>query len=103
MAMNLEETVVTMIANAGDSKSSSLEAISYAKEGDHQKARECLESSEKALGIAHKAHRVLLALETREDISITVLIVHAMNHLSVAEATKYFADELVSLYESQTT
>ncbi|MCL2197634.1 MAG: PTS lactose/cellobiose transporter subunit IIA [Defluviitaleaceae bacterium] len=99
MHSNLEETVVTMIANAGDSRSSSIEAIEYAKGGDFLKARDSLDHSEEALQKAHKAHTQLLAQEAKEGLELSFLIVHATNHVSIADVSKHFATELVFLYE----
>ena len=98
MNLNLEEAVVSMIANAGDSRSSAIEAINFAKGGDFSKARECLAHSEEALEKAHKAHTRLLAHESREGLEISLLIVHAASHLSIAEVSRHFAEEIVSLY-----
>jgi len=99
--LNLDEIIVSMIANAGDSRSSSIEAINYAKEGEFAKARECLARSEEALEKAHKAHTRLLTHEAKEGLEMSLLIVHGTNHLSIADVTRHFAEELVSLYEKQ--
>jgi len=99
MITNLDETVVFIIANAGDSRSLSIEAVNYAKEGDFTKASEYLKMSEEALQKAHNAHTRLLAHESKEGIEITLLVVHASNHLSIAEVFKHFSEELVELHE----
>lgn len=89
-----------MIANAGDSRSSAIEAINFAKEGDFSKAKESLDHSQETLEKAHKAHTRLLAHESNEGLDISLLVVHAATHLSIAEVSRHFAEELVTLHES---
>lgn len=99
MNRNVEETAVLIIANAGDSKSNSLAAVEAAKVGDFEKAHEYLKLSEKALNKAHKSHTQLLVKDSKEGFPMTFLLVHASNHLSIADITKEFAEQLVYLYE----
>ena len=98
----LEELIVYIIANAGDSKSCSFEAIEAAKENDFKEAEELLKKAEQALEKSHLAHTALLAKEMKRELELSLLMVHASNHLSVAEISQMFACEIVHLYRERT-
>ena len=98
--MDIDQIAVTIIANAGDSKSCSMEAIEAARLGDFKKADELLKQSDDALAKAHKAHTEILVKEAREGSGfLSMLLIHASNHFSGAEITRDFAKQLVHLYE----
>ena len=98
--MSIDELSVQIIANAGDSKSESLEAIETARKGDIESARKMLENSMKSLLKAHEVHTEFLVNESRGEVSyIPFILVHASNHLSVAEVTRDFAEIIINIYE----
>ena len=96
---NLEESLVFIIANAGDSKSNSLVAIEAARNGDFDKARKLLSLSEESLEKAHNLHTELLSLEAKAKLNVTLLMVHDSNHLSIADISQTLASEIVYLHE----
>lgn len=99
MHTELEEALVLIIANAGDSKSNSVEAITAAKSGEFEKARSYLKLGEAALEKAHDVHTQLLVMESKNKLPVTLLMIHASNHLSEAESARLFAEEVSDLYE----
>lgn len=92
-----------IIANAGDSKSYSLEAIEDAESGEFAQARECLEKADESLKRAHEIHTKLLVDEARDPgcISATMMLIHASNHLSVAEISRELSERFVTVYETR--
>ena len=98
----VEELIVYIIANAGDSKSCSFEAIDAAKENDFAYADQLLKQAETALEKSHLAHTALLARETKKELEVSLLMVHASNHLSIAEISQMFAVEIISLHKERT-
>lgn len=94
-----DEEVVYIIANAGDSRSCALAAVEAAKAGDFEEAHASLEQSMKALELGHEAHTKLILKENENRINVTLLLVHASTHLSVAEVTLDFARQFVDIYE----
>ena len=99
MAENLEQQVVTIIAEAGDSKSYSFEAINAASEGDFDEAQNLLKSARDSLLKAHQAHTDLLVADANGGIELNFLIVHASNHLSIADLSADLAEQFIKLYE----
>lgn len=98
--MNTDEIAVMIIANAGESKSLSMGAIDEARKGNFTGAHEMLEKGREALLKAHEIHTKLLVEEARENsFSITMILVHSSNHLSVAEITNDLALEFIGMYE----
>ena len=96
------ERTVYIIANAGDSRSHSMAAIESAKAGDFEEANKSINEANEALHKAHVEHTNLLSEDAKgEKVQVTLLLVHASNHLSVAELTLDFAKEIITLYEKR--
>lgn len=98
--MDLNQIACLIIANAGDSKSDSMAAISAAQEGNFQEADRLLYSSSDTLLKAHEIHTQILVSEANENhFEMTFLLVHASNHLSISENTRYFAEVIVNMFK----
>ncbi|MBT2759509.1 PTS lactose/cellobiose transporter subunit IIA [Mesobacillus foraminis] len=101
MMANLEETIFQIILHGGNGKSSAMEAIAAAKAGDIEGAREKLQEAVNALNEAHHIQTSLIQSEIRgEKTEISLLMVHAQDHLMNAITMKDLAAEFVDLYET---
>ncbi len=97
---NLETVIFQIILHGGNGKSSAMEAIAAAKTGDFEGARQKLQESSNALNEAHKIQTNLVQGEVRgEKTEISLLMVHAQDHLMNAITIKDLAAEFVDLYE----
>ena len=97
----MEETVFQIILHGGNGKSSSMEAIAAAKRGDFTEARAKLQEAADALNEAHHVQTSLIQGEIRgEKVEISLLMVHAQDHLMNAISLKDLATEFVDLYET---
>ncbi|MEH7355430.1 PTS lactose/cellobiose transporter subunit IIA [Neobacillus drentensis] len=97
---NLEETIFQIILHGGNGKSCSMEAIAAAKKGDFVQAKEKLEQSATALNEAHRIQTSLIQSEVKnKKIEMSLLMVHAQDHLMNAITVKDLAKEFVDLYE----
>ncbi|MDQ0361057.1 PTS lactose/cellobiose transporter subunit IIA [Breznakia pachnodae] len=83
--MDLIQTVVSIIAFAGDSQSASRQAIEFAREGKFDECDEYMQKAKDSALESHKTHTKLLAECAGEEHDVNFLMVHASNHLSVAE------------------
>lgn len=101
MNSNTDQLAVCIIANAGESKSLALEAIEAAKQKDFTNAEELLKQSKQTRLEAHKAHYELISLDAKEGVKVSMLLVHASNHLSVAEVTVQFAETIIDLLKER--
>lgn len=98
--MDVLETAMGLIAGAGDSQSYSMEAIMYAKEGDFNKAHDCIEKAKNAMVSTHDVQTDLIRGEMMgEKSEVTLLMVHAQDHLTTAMLLRNMATEFVELYE----
>ncbi|MCD7034542.1 PTS lactose/cellobiose transporter subunit IIA [Metabacillus sp. GX 13764] len=97
---NLETTIFQIILHGGNGKSSAMEAIMAAKQGDFPAARQKLKEAAEALNEAHVIQNSLIQGEVRgEKTEVSLLLVHAQDHLMNAITIKDLAAEFVELYE----
>lgn len=96
----LSEFAMEIIANSGMSRSSSIEAIRFAKKGEFEKAEEKMREAGKYYFEAHEAQNKLIFFETSgEKIDVNILLVHSQDHLTMALITKDNAREFIDLYK----
>lgn len=99
LEMNYEEIVVNIIVNGGNARSRSMEAIQYAKKGQLDKAAESLEEAGEFLSKAHSSQTHLIQEETAgRGQQVSLLMVHAQDHLMNAMTVRDMAQEFVELY-----
>jgi PTS system cellobiose-specific IIA component len=98
---SMEETIFQIILHGGNGKSCSMEAIAAAKRGEFTEARAKLQEAADALNEAHHVQTSLIQGEIRgEKVEISLLMVHAQDHLMNAISMKDLATEFVDLYET---
>lgn len=101
MDNNLETIIFQIILHGGNGKSSSMEAIAAAKQGNFEEAHEKIQEAADALNEAHRFQTNLIQGEVRgEKTEISLLMVHAQDHLMNALTIKDLASEFVDLYET---
>ncbi len=95
----LLEMVMELIMHGGDAKSSAMEAIHAAKQGDFDEATNKLADSEDAIDKAHKSQTKLLTKEASGDtIELSLLMIHGQDHLMTAVTMKDLASEIIDVY-----
>ena len=95
-----EMIIFGLITASGNAKSDAMEAIQYAKEGNIEAARTSIGKAEESLKEAHKTQTSLIQSEARgEKLEVSILLVHAQDHLMNAILMKDLATEFVDLYE----
>ena len=98
--MDILETAMSIIAGAGDSKSYAMEAIYNAREGKYEEAGISLEKAKEALRDTHSIQTDLITKEMQgEKTEVTLIMVHAQDHLMSAVMIKDLATEIVMMYE----
>ena len=97
--MDIERSTMQLIMHGGTARSKAMEAIASAKEGKAAEARELLHEADAALAEAHRAQAELIQSEADgETVPITLILVHAQDHLMNAITVKDLATEFVDLY-----
>ena len=97
--MDITKTAMSVIADAGSSRSYSLEALQKIEAGDYEKAQELLQLAEDSLLKAHRTHSEFLIAEAKgEKIEFSVFLLHAESHLNLAEQSKEMVEAFYRLY-----
>ena len=94
------EVAMSLITKAGDSRGSCLEAIEFARDGRFDEARDLIKKAVDSMIEAHEIQTQLIRDEMAgngKDISL--LMVHAQDHLNLALITRDMAEEMIVLYE----
>lgn len=96
----MEKISFQIILHAGNSRSSSMEAMDYARHGDIVNAKLKLIDAKKELTLAHKVQTQLLVNQAQGTTVLPdILLVHAQDHLSAASISLDLSKELVHVYE----
>ncbi|MCL1694993.1 MULTISPECIES: PTS lactose/cellobiose transporter subunit IIA [unclassified Lysinibacillus] len=96
----LMESIMGLIVHSGNTKSECMEAIQLAKKGQIQEAKEKIQLANDALIEAHHSQTALLSQEARgEKVEVSMLLIHAQDHLMNAITFRDLATEMIELYE----
>ncbi|TDW09480.1 PTS system cellobiose-specific IIA component [Breznakia blatticola] len=94
------EVSFQLILAAGNSKSESMIAIRNAREGKFDEALEHVKNAQESLTEAHQIQTDLIQGEARgEKCEVTLIMVHAQDHLNMALLTMDQAKEMIHLYK----
>lgn len=89
-----------LIVHSGDTKSECMEAIQLAKKGHIIEAKDKIKLANDALIEAHHSQTALLSQEARgEKVEVSMLLIHAQDHLMNAITFRDLAVEMIELYE----
>ena len=92
------EVIMGLIVNGGNARSLAMKSIYAAKAGDFAHLEEC----DNFLLEAHHAQTELLTKEANGDkTEVTLLMVHAQDHLMNAITVKDMATEIIDLYKNK--
>ncbi len=98
--MDALEKSMEIIANGGEGKSLAMMSIQQARAGDYEAAKASLKQAEEAIVKAHQAHSELLFYDAKhQDLHITMLLIHAADHLNAADTIKELAAEINYMYK----
>lgn len=96
----MNEIAFQIILFAGNGKSSAMEAIQEAKEGNFEGAEAKLKEASAELGKAHGFQTDLLHQEAQGNgQGVNVILVHSQDHLMTAMTVRDLAVEIIELYK----
>ncbi len=96
--MDFEQTVMELLINAGEARSQAMIAMQQARKGEWSQVDVALAASDEAIKAAHKIQTALISAdEGIGKIPVTLILVHAQDHLMTAMLCRDLADELVLL------
>ena len=95
--MEKEMEIMDIISNGGDARSSILKAVRCARVGEFEEAERLIKRAEESLNKAHNTQTQLIQAEIRgERNEISLLMVHAQDHLMNAITVKELSIELIA-------
>ncbi|WP_139281207.1 PTS lactose/cellobiose transporter subunit IIA [Serratia plymuthica] len=100
--IELEDAVMEIIVNAGQSRSLCFEALRAAREGNIGEAKALLQQAD---GFSRQAHQMQTKLieqdagEARQP--MTLIMVHAQDHLMTSLLARELSEEIIHLYQRQ--
>ena len=98
----MEENVFPIISLAGESKSLAYEALRLAKENKFNEAEEKMKAADSLLLKSHEFQTNLITREADgEKIEITMLFVHAQDHLMTAMSEKNLIKEMIDILKQK--
>jgi len=96
--MDFEQTMMELLINAGEARSHAMSAIQHARKREWQLADEALAASVEASKGAHRIQTQLIgADEGCGKVPVTLILVHAQDHLMNAMLCRDLAEEIVLL------
>lgn len=98
----MEENVFPIISLAGESKSLAYEALRLAKENKFNEAEEKMKEADSLLLKSHEFQTNLITREADgEKMEITMLFVHAQDHLMTAMSEKNLIKEMIDILKQK--
>ncbi|MGF1693005.1 PTS lactose/cellobiose transporter subunit IIA [Photobacterium kagoshimensis] len=98
--MDQEAVVMDIIVNAGEARSLCFEALAQARKQQIETARDCLTQAKACLNRAHLTQTKLIEADEGEGkVKMTLVMVHAQDHLMTTILAHELATELVVLHE----
>jgi len=91
-------TGFSIVAYAGDAKTSLIEALQHARKGEFDEAHKCVDEANQSIVDAHNEQTKLLSKEAGgEDMDVTFIMVHGqdtlMTTMMLMDQIKFFIDE----------
>ncbi|WP_437615534.1 PTS lactose/cellobiose transporter subunit IIA [Erwinia sp. V71] len=100
--MDLELEIMEIITNAGESKSEAMIALQHAKKGEWQDCDDALARSRAAASRAHAVQTRLIGLDEGEGkIPVTLVMVHAQDHLMTSMLANDLIQEMIEAYRNK--
>lgn len=96
-----EQEIIQIIANSGESKMKSFEALKCLKNKDFKKARDLLKESRLIDLEAHNAQTKIIAQALDPDAkdAVTLLMVHAQDHYMTSQLARDLIEALIDVFE----
>ena len=95
----MEEIIMNLIMYSGEARSFCMEGIQLAKEGKIEEAKSLINKAAEQLGEAHHSQTNLIQNEAAGNkAEVSLLLVHAQDHLMTSITVKDLATEIVELY-----
>jgi PTS system cellobiose-specific IIA component len=99
MTEQMEVICFELISTAGDARSSYIEAIQAAGEGNFDEAERLMKQGREAFSKGHEVHADLLTREANGNAETSLLLIHAEDQMMSAESFGILAEQFIDLYK----
>lgn len=100
MTEQMELIIFEIISTGGTAKGLAYEALEAAEKGNFEEAERLLKESDEALNQAHKVQTDIIQAEARgEHTDVSVLFVHAQDHLMTAIEARNLIEKMIKMYK----
>ncbi|MDU3723845.1 MAG: PTS lactose/cellobiose transporter subunit IIA [Clostridium celatum] len=100
MTEQMELIIFEIISTGGTAKGLVYEALAAAENGDFEEAEKLLKEADEALNQAHKVQTDIIQAEARgENTEVSVLFVHAQDHLMTAIEARNLIEKMIKMYK----
>lgn len=97
-----ESVILELLVNGGEGKSKAMEAIAMARKGNFDEAEALLKKSNECIKKAHEIHMSCLRQESESKVfELSILMIHAQDHLTSAITVRDLAEEFILMYKMQ--
>ncbi|MDK2968455.1 MULTISPECIES: PTS lactose/cellobiose transporter subunit IIA [Lacrimispora] len=100
MDIEIETIMMELVVNGGNARSCAMQAIAAAREGKLKQADELMKEADESIEKAHEFQTGILQEEASgEHLPMSLIMVHAQDHLMNAMTVRDLAKEFVRLYK----
>ncbi|MFY4774451.1 PTS lactose/cellobiose transporter subunit IIA [Metabacillus sp. RGM 3146] len=97
---DMELVAFQMISQVGSARSSFMEALQFAREGNNEAANEKITEAQSFLTDGHRVHAELIRKEASgEKVEISLLVLHAEDLMISTETLGELAKEMIFMYQ----
>ena len=98
--LSVDDEIMELIVESGQGKSAAFEALRKARNGNYPAAELLLKKSADHLNAAHKVQTRLISMdEGAGKVPVTLLMVHAQDHLMNAMLANELVEEQIQLHK----
>ena len=99
VAIEFEEAIMLLLVQAGAARSAAISALHLAREELFSEAQQQLAAANASISAAHQQQTALISLdEGSGKLPVTLILVHAQDHLMNAMLIQDLAGEIIELY-----
>ena len=98
MTEQMEVRCFELISTAGDARSSYIEGVQAAGEGNFEEAERLMEQGRLAFSKGHEVHADMLTEEANGKSETCLLLIHAEDQMMSAESFGILAEQFIDLY-----
>ena len=102
MNVEIETIMMELVVNGGNARSCAMQAIAAAREGKLELCDELMKEADESIEKAHEFQTGILQEEASgEHLLMSLIMVHAQDHLMNAMTVRDLAKEFVKLYKTR--